>query len=72
MKEATRSHAQTRTVIMPVLLPILLLLSLNACNQAECCSNFQGIRLCEFDTPDSYGTWEEYRTHLQGQGYACQ
>jgi len=42
-----------------------------SCKQADCCSNFQGIRWCEFDTPDGYDSWEEYKEHLQSIGYAC-
>jgi len=73
MKEDTRKYVQGRPsiTVMSILLPTILLLMFNSCKQADCCSNFQGIRLCEFDTPGSFDSWEEYRTYLQSEGYAC-
>jgi hypothetical protein len=45
--------------------------SMQSCNKADCCSNFQNIRWCEFDTPDDYDSWEDFKEFLQSQGYAC-
>ncbi len=50
---------------------ILTVTGMQSCNEADCCSNFQGIRWCEFDTPDTYDSWEDYKEYLQSQGYAC-
>jgi len=54
-----------------LLLGMLAVTGMQSCNQADCCSNFQGIRWCEFDTPNTYDSWEDFKEYLLSQGYAC-
>lgn len=72
----TRPLSISRTIVsgasaVLLLSTILALAGMQSCNQADCCSNFQGIRWCEFDTPDTYDSWEDYKEYLLSQGYAC-
>lgn len=74
MSTDNQNRLQGRSAItaIAVMLPaILLLMSLTSCNKANCCVNFQNIRWCEFDTPESYDSWEEFREYLVSQGYNC-